>query len=123
VAVLKQATYVPPTFPQVWGANAPRPGSRVPVLPPQVRVDTSTSDRFTILDIFASDRRGLLYAITRRLFELRLSVHRAKIGTRMAQVVDVFYVTAWDGQKVVDAATLEEIRRRLLEEILQNLAI
>jgi hypothetical protein len=37
--------------------------------------------------------RVLLYAITRELFELGLSVARAKIGTFLDQVVDVFYVT------------------------------
>ena len=39
-------------------------------LPTQVRIDNSNSERFTIVDIFAADRMGLLYSITRTLFEL-----------------------------------------------------
>ena len=60
---------------------------------------------------------GLLYAITRTLFELGLSVGRAKIGTYLDQVVDVFYVTDQPGRKIHDEARLDEIRRRLLEAI------
>ena len=39
---------------------------------PQTRVNTdnSTSDRYTIIDVFASTAPGLLYAVTRTLFEL-----------------------------------------------------
>lgn len=117
VAVLQTPQYTPPTFGQVWGTRSNRGTSRVPVPPPQVRVDNSTSERFTILDIFACDRRGLLYTITRQLFELGLSVHRAKIGTRVDQVVDVFYVTDMQGGKIQDAARLEAIRTSLLTEI------
>ncbi len=59
----------------------------------QVNTDNSTSSRFTIIDVITLDRTGLLYAITRTLFEMELSVWRAKIGTFLDQVVDVFYVT------------------------------
>ncbi len=80
-------------------------------------IDNTTSAVFTILDIFTLDRRGLLYAITRTIFELGLSVGRAKIGTYLDQVVDVFYVTDQQCHKVEDPARLHEIRRRLLEVI------
>ena len=65
---------------------------------PQIRVNTdnSTSDRYTIIDVFAYDRTGLLYAVTRTLFELGCSVWRAKISTYLDQVLDVFYVTDQD---------------------------
>ena len=87
-----------------------------------VRIDNSTSDRFTILDIFAADRMGLLYTIARTLFELELSVSLAKIGTYLDQVVDVFYVTDRDGRKMHDEQHLQRIRACLLESI-QHLAL
>ena len=87
------------------------------MLPTRVQADNSTSDRYTILDIFASDRMGLLYTIARTLFELGLSVSLAKIGTYLDQVVDVFYVTDHAGRKIDDEARLEQIRARLLEAI------
>jgi [protein-PII] uridylyltransferase len=61
---------------------------------------------------------GLLYAITRTLFELGLSVSTSKIGTHLDQVVDVFYVTdQHTGAKVTDEDRLNEIRRRLIAAI------
>ncbi|NUQ64402.1 MAG: [protein-PII] uridylyltransferase [Pirellulales bacterium] len=105
----------PPSFRRTW-----QMGSRRVVahrLETRVHVDNSTSDRFTILDIFTADRRGLLYTITRTLYELGLSVARAKIGTFLDQVVDVFYVTGRHGAKIQDDRRLETIRCRLLEII------
>jgi [protein-PII] uridylyltransferase len=62
---------------------------------------------------------GLLYTITRRLYELGLSVHKARIGSHLDQVVDVFYVTDADNQKIDDEQRLSEIRASLLERIQQ----
>ena len=104
-----------PTFRRLWksGENA----GHLKGLPTRVRVDNSTAERFTILDIFTHDRMGLLYTISRTLFELGLSVHVAKIGTHVDQVVDVFYVTDQAGNKVDDERRLHEIRERLLAAI------
>jgi len=106
-----------PTFRRIWQIGA---SDRPPLVRPESRVlvDNHTSDRFTIIDVITLDRRGLLYAITRTLFELGYSVWRAKIGTYLDQVVDVFYVTdAQSGQKVLSAERLQETQRRLLEVI------
>ena len=104
-----------PTFRRVWKAGERR--QSLPQLPTQVRVDNHTSDRFTIFDIFAADRTGLLYTIARSLFEKGLSVGGAKIGTYLDQVVDVFYVTDQEGRKLLDEQRIDAIRRQLLEEI------
>lgn len=85
--------------------------------PTEVRLDNETSDRFTILDVFADDRQGLLYVITNAIFRQGLSVHAARISTRLDQVADVFYVTDAEGRKIEDAAQLERIRRDLRHEI------
>jgi [protein-PII] uridylyltransferase len=82
-----------------------------------VRVDNNTSERYTILDIFAHDRMGLLYTITRAMFQLGLSVHVAKIGTYLDQVVDVFYVTDGQGDKILDESRIAEIRQRVADAI------
>lgn len=88
----------------------------------EVQVDNETSDRFTIVDIFADDRQGLLYVITRAIFDLGLSVHAARISTRLDQVADVFYVTDLGGEKVRNPARLEAIRTTLVAEIDRFLA-
>lgn len=85
--------------------------------PTEVQVDNETSDRYTIIDVFADDRLGLLYVITRAIFTLGLSVHAARISTRLDQVVDVFYVTDLSGAKVESASRLETIRATIQDEI------
>ena len=85
--------------------------------PTEVRIDNETSDRFTILDVFAEDRQGLLYIITNAIFRLGLSVHASRISTRLDQVADVFYVTSMEGQKVEETGRLESIRAAILREI------
>ncbi|HVX12269.1 MAG TPA: [protein-PII] uridylyltransferase [Pirellulales bacterium] len=107
----------PPKFRRIWKAGEQRRQVSLPRLPTQVRIDNHTSDHYTIFDIFAADRTGLLYTIARSLFEQGLSVGVAKIGTYLDQVVDVFYVTDQRGQKLLDEERLELIRQQLLEEI------
>jgi [protein-PII] uridylyltransferase len=105
-----------PAFRRTWqmGQRRKAPGPK-----PQLRVnsDNSTSDRYTIIDVFAYDRTGLLYAVARALFELGCSVWRAKISTHLDQVLDVFYVTDQENQKIEDQERLETIRKRLLEVV------
>jgi [protein-PII] uridylyltransferase len=105
-----------PAFRRIWSLGGPRRPTTA-AFPTLVRVDNATSEAFTILDVFAVDRRGLLYAISRTIFELGLSVGRAKIGTFLDQVVDVFYVTDQEGRKIDDPARLHLVRQRLLEVI------
>ena len=77
--------------------------------PTVVQIDLETSDRYTIIDVFADDRQGLLYIITRAIFELDLSVHAARISTKLDQIVDVFYVTDRAGCKVDEAVRCQVI--------------
>jgi [protein-PII] uridylyltransferase len=119
VESLKHPSDSPPKFSRFWGECSAGKGPQLPKPPVQVRIDNNTSDRFTIIDIFALDRTGLLYTVTRMLFEFGLSVHMAKIGTHLDQVVDVFYVTDADDRKVMDEARLHHIRQRLLERIVE----
>jgi [protein-PII] uridylyltransferase len=82
-------------------------------LPLRVKIDNDSSETRTIIDVFAYDRPGLLYTITRALFELGLSVDAAKIDTHFDQVVDVFYVQEADTDKVRGGPRLREIHDRL----------
>lgn len=86
-------------------------------LPLRIVVDNESSDRYTIIDVFAHDRPGLLYAITRTLYELQLSVSLAKIATHFDQVLDVFFVTELDGRKVRDGDRVRTIRELLESQL------
>jgi [protein-PII] uridylyltransferase len=100
-----------------------RRGTRLsPVRPPgrqptEVRIDNETSDRYTILDVFADDRQGLLYVMTHAIFGQGVSVHAARISTRLDQAADVFYVTDAKGQKIEDPGQIERIRQGVRQQI------
>jgi len=89
---------------------------------PQVSIDNDCSEQHTVIDVYAMDSPGLLYTLAQTLYQHRLSVQLARIATSIDQVVDVFYVTDQDGNKVTDSGRLDWITRDLLEGIatLQN---
>ncbi len=68
--------------------------------PHRIVVDNTSSSFFTIIEVFTYDFTGLLYYITDAFFRCKLDVWVAKIATKADQVVDVFYVRDFDGQKV-----------------------
>jgi [protein-PII] uridylyltransferase len=88
-----------PSFQTVFHA-APPPAAVESTFPTRVRIDNASSDTTTIIEVFAHDRTGLLYAVARAIYEAGLSVKAAKIGTYLDQVVDAFHVTEQDGSKV-----------------------
>lgn len=89
----------------------------------EVRIDNETSERYTIVDVFADDRQGLLYVITNAIFLQGLSVHAARISTRLDQVADVFYVTDAQGRKVEQAELVESVRQGIWREIEEFLGV
>jgi [protein-PII] uridylyltransferase len=113
--VLKEPSIKLPTFRKVWSENKANAG---PKLPTRVVIDNQTAQNMTVIDVFAHDRLGLLYTISRTLVELNLSVHIAKISTYLDQVVDVFYVTDRNsGGKVSDLSRCILIEEALLSTI------
>ena len=82
-----------------------------------VEIDNDVSDRYTVIDIFANDKVGLLYEITRTLNELGLYIAVSKISTKVDQAADVFYVCDIFGMKITDSVKLEEIRTVMLERL------
>ena len=84
--------------------------------PVTVAVDNDASDFFTVIEIGAPDRIGLLYDITRTLSDLELDVHLAKVATYTDRVIDAFYVRDAVGRKVLG------IRRCRVDRTLDPLA-
>ena len=86
---------------------------RYPATRPRVRIDNRASDFYTLVEVRATDRFGLLFAITSTFADLGLSVHVALIDTRRGQVMDVFYVQDATGQKVWEEEQLASLERNL----------
>ncbi len=107
----------PPKFRRVWGQDAAEASIKLTAMANDVRIDNQTSSEATVVEVFTFDRTGLLYQLSRKLHELELTIWRAKIGTYIDQVVDVFYVTNRGGGKIEDEGRLEHIRREMLAVI------
>jgi [protein-PII] uridylyltransferase len=88
--------------------RSPRPAAMD--RPQRIEIDNTTSSFFTLVEVFAEDFPGLLFRITDALFRCQLDVWVAKIATNVDQVVDVFYVRDFDGQKVDDPRQVERIK-------------
>ncbi len=88
-----------------------------PKRPNKVAIDNEISAEYTVIDIFANDKVGLLYDITRTLKDLGLYIAVSKISTKVDQAADVFYVRDIFGQKITSPAKLEEIRSTLLSNL------
>ena len=87
---------------------------------PEIRIDNQSSDFFTLIEVFAEDRIGLLYQITHALFHLGLDIRIAKIATKKDQAADIFYVRDLDGEKVVDEKKVAQIKEALLQSLKQG---
>lgn len=83
---------------------APRRGNT------RVEIDNKLSREFTVLDVYAGDRPGLLFLVADAISGLGLDIHMAKISTHLTAVLDVFYVTDVGRGKIEDPVRLDEIR-------------
>jgi [protein-PII] uridylyltransferase len=85
--------------------------------PTEVLIDNEVSDAYTVMDVFADDKPGLLFVLAKTLVQLDLSIHMARIGTRLDQVVDVFYVTTAAGEKILSAEALQQIQHTIQNSV------
>ncbi len=91
-----------------------RPQRRFAAITPTVEFDNDTSETFTIIDVTARDKVGLLYQVTKALYDLNLDICSAKIVTEGSRVMDSFYVTDLLRSKITDSRRLHNIRESLL---------
>ena len=110
----------PPVFP-IHYKDDPRFSKNLPKPPINVVIDSHSVEWATVIDVYAWSRVGLLYSISKVVFELKLDVRFARIAEYGMQVIAVFYVTGDDGQKIMDARRLVEVRRTLTNEITKYL--
>lgn len=92
-------------------------GRKVPEYPPEIVFDNESSDKATVIEVYAHDREGLLYSITKTIAEMELSIDYAKISTRADQVADTFYVRDSRGRKISGAKKLKKIEDSLISAV------
>ncbi len=89
---------------------------------PEVTIDNTISDQFTVIEVTCLDRPGLLYEVTAALSDLNLDITSAHITTFGERAVDAFYVTDLTSKKIASPQRRELIRRRLIEVLRDAIA-
>ena len=95
--------------------GAMKPRDTTFTIAPEVTIDNTLSNRYTVVEVSGLDRLGLLFDLTMVLSALNLNIGSAHIVTFGEKAVDVFYVTDLTGAKITNAARQGAIRRHILE--------
>lgn len=103
-----------PRFRKIWGSEET---IATKLSRPEIRVEINNTgaDTATIIDVFAYDKAGILYAIAKKIYELKLDVTYACISTYAHQVIDVLYVKDENGNKIRSKEKLAEIQKEVLQ--------
>jgi [protein-PII] uridylyltransferase len=80
---------------------------------PSVTITNQESDFYTLVDITANDRIGLLYDLTRTVDEQGFEIFISKAATIRDQAADTFYLKDAEGNKIRDPDRLEALRLAL----------
>jgi [protein-PII] uridylyltransferase len=81
---------------------------------PRVLIDNNASNVYTVIEINALDRAGLLYDVTQAISTTGLSIASAQITTYGERAVDVFYVKDVFGLKITHDGKREKVRSQIL---------
>ncbi|MGQ0741396.1 MAG: [protein-PII] uridylyltransferase [Alphaproteobacteria bacterium] len=84
---------------------------------PRVLFDNEASVASSVVEVEGADRPGLLYELTRALFESGLGIASAIIATYGERVVDVFYVRDQFGHKITHPERIAAVEARLLASL------
>jgi [protein-PII] uridylyltransferase len=95
------------------GSSSPWRERPSPAVLTEIVVDDRASPRYTVVEVFAKDRPGLLYTLANELHELGLSIALSKINTEGTRVADVFYVNELDGSKAEPGERFKAIKDAL----------
>ena len=85
----------------------------VPRVPASIRINNQDSDFYTIIELTAEDRLGILYEMAHALMNHQCDIHFARISTYGNRAVDVFYVQDILGQKIEETGKLHALTETL----------
>jgi [protein-PII] uridylyltransferase len=103
--IAEKRTYYPPSAADV---------------PVRVAVDNGASDFYTVVEVSAPDRIGLLHDLAQAFHQLDLDVHLAVVATYGVRVVDAFYVRDLLGQKVLEPDRIAALEAAITDRIEAN---
>jgi [protein-PII] uridylyltransferase len=81
--------------------------------PTRFSISTEANPNYTVVDMVAPDRLGLLYDILSILGSAGFLVAAARITTEKGAAIDSFYITDLEGRKVTQPHLLDELQKAL----------
>ena len=82
--------------------------------PASVEVGNDESEFYSIVDVAANDRLGLLRDLTAVIAENGFEIYISKAAIVLDQVTDTFYLKGPEGKKIKDPERLQKLRKDLL---------
>lgn len=104
-------------------AVAPLTRDRLNLRPPRVDIRNDLSPTHTVIEVRAPDRPGLLSEITGIFDRYSINIDLAFIATESYQVVDVFYVTDLETNKLQENGKLTSLHDDLMKTIHTQLQV
>jgi [protein-PII] uridylyltransferase len=89
----------------------------IPKVPGEIKLNNQDSDFYTIVEVTAEDRLGILYEIAQALTNHGCNIHFARISTLGNRVVDVFYLQDTWGEKIEEKQKVEHLKETLLRQL------
>ena len=83
----------------------------------EVNLRQDSSGNYSVLEVIAPDRPGLLSIIAAVFVELDISLQNARITTLGERVEDLFHITAGGGMPIVDESHQTTLKQRIKEEL------
>ena len=96
---------------------------RLNLRPPRVDIRNDVSPTHTVVEVRAPDRPGLLSDITATFDRFSINIDLAFIATESYQVVDVFYVTDLETNKLKESGKLNSLKEELMKTIHPQLQV
>ncbi|HVZ69710.1 MAG TPA: [protein-PII] uridylyltransferase [Rhizomicrobium sp.] len=81
---------------------------------PRVNFDNNASATATVIEVEGLDRPGLLYDVTRAIFESSLSISSSIVATYGERAIDTFYVRDSFGHKITHPGKLAAVQKTIL---------
>jgi len=86
-------------------------------LPKLVKIDNEASDFFTIVEVSAGERIGLLYDLANEVYSLDLDIRFAKVNADRERMRGVFYVSDSGGEKILEEEHIQKIKQEIMSAI------
>ncbi|MEC8819458.1 MAG: [protein-PII] uridylyltransferase, partial [Pseudomonadota bacterium] len=88
----------------------------------EVSLTNQPTDTFTVLEVVAPDRPGLLAVLANTFEDLQIHMLAAKITTLGERVEDVFHIVDNQEQKILESLGQDRIRQTICDALDQHIA-